>query len=240
MKQIFIRISLIVFSGILLASCFSPDSVTRNIRVIAKAEVNGKMVEGSAVMSIRWQAGGQGRMYARSDVEAVILELGSKKTVYITHTYLSDEGQTSTGYWPQYVAASLGIKRTVRVEDFPIISSANGKFTVSSKTSKTKSLPVFVSFGDEKRKETMFQVTPSNFSKSFGNNVIFKGLWFEFTDDPTTKKIQKRIPVMFNVNESYRKAFPFKDKNGKIIPSRDKKIPGKIHHTSFKHRSRKW
>jgi len=59
----------------LLSGCWSPDLVTRNIRVIVQAEVAGKVVEGSTVMSLRWQAGDNTRMYIASNAEAVVLEL---------------------------------------------------------------------------------------------------------------------------------------------------------------------
>ena len=81
-----------------LSGCFSNKSVTRNIRVIAQAEVNGKIVEGSAVMGVRWQSGGKGRMYIRTNTEAVILDLGSRGTVYVLNVYMSKNGLSNIGY----------------------------------------------------------------------------------------------------------------------------------------------
>lgn len=229
--------SLVLF--LLLAGCFSPDSVTRNIRVTAQAEVDGKIIEGSAVMGLRWKAGSNGRMYVQRNSEAIILELGDVGTIYILDSFIGKSGNNNTSYWPFYVASALGINRTVSLEDFSLINSAQGKFSISAEVSRMNTLPLMVSFMDESRRETMFEVKPSNFSHKFGPNVSFKGLWFEFTDDQPTDVIQQKLPLMFQAknNASYTKKYSLRDGNGKLIPISEKDLPQKVGKSSFKERS---
>lgn len=222
---------------LLVSGCFSPESVTRNIRVIAQAEVDGEIVEGSAVMGLRWEAGSNGRMYNKNNVEAVILELGKGKTVYITHSYISLDGTSNSGYWMPLVLKTFGMSGNGKLSDLPKLSSLEGRYPVKPLVGSRKKLPVMVSFSDEKKRETMFQVEPHEFSKVFGDNVRFLGLWFEFTEDLETELIIERLPVMFEVNESYHKAFPKRDKNGNLIPTRDAPLPRKLGKISFYQRS---
>lgn len=218
---------------LLLAGCFSPDSVTRNIRVTAQAEVDGNIVEGSAVMGVRWQAGSNGRVYRSSNIEAVTLELKGIATVYVTQSYLSNDGTTNRGYWTSYIPNALGINRSVREEDFELLKKASGKYRVLASKSKTNLLPLMVAFKDEKKRETMFRVEASKFPELFGRNVKFLGLWFEFTDVDETKLIRNRLPVMFEPNETFKGSFPHRDADGKLIPGRKKALPQKIGTTAF-------
>ena len=55
-----------------LAGCGSTETVTRRIRIIAKAEVEGKPVEGSTVMELTWRSTPEGRMYIEEHGEALI------------------------------------------------------------------------------------------------------------------------------------------------------------------------
>jgi len=234
------RKSLILLTAMfLLVGCSIPDTVTRNIRVIAQAEVGGKIVEGSAVMSIRWKSDGKehGRMQRSSNTEAVILELNDKHTVYVLDANIYPDGEWNISYWSSYIGdALIGKKRGIKLSDFDLIESASGRFTVLASNSIRKTMPVMVSFEDETKRETMFHVTPGNFSRKFGANAKFVGLWFEFTDDPITEVIEERLPRMFTIknNESYRKKFPTRDANGKRIPSSEYKFPQKFGKTAFK------
>lgn len=85
-------------------------SVTRNIRVTAKAEVAGKVLEGSSVMSIRWRPGPRGRMYMDLDAEVVALDLDGHGTVYVLPAVISKDGYASIGYWPCCLLAAVGAR----------------------------------------------------------------------------------------------------------------------------------
>lgn len=220
----------------MLGGCFSPESVTRNIRVIAQAEVDGKIVEGSAVMSLRWEPCCNGGMQPIRNTEAVVLELSNDHTVYVLDAYLGfRRGGANISYWTTYVASALGLNLTVELSDFPRIRNATGKYPVSASISNTKTMPVMVSFEDDAKRETMFQVTPENFSKIFGSNTKFIGIWFEFTDEPITELIEAKLPLMFRgVSESFRHKYPLKDANGKWIPNDQYQFPQKFGKTAFK------
>jgi len=242
MKILKLKFVFLAALALLLSGCFADDSVTRNIRVIAQAEVDGKTVEGSAVMSLRWVSDGKegGWMQPKSNTEPVILELNDKHTIYVLDAYLGvKRGGPNISYWTTYVASALGFNLTVRLSNFPTIKNASGRYPVDASISKTKTMPVMVSFADETKRETMFHVTHENFSQKFGSNAKFIGLWFEFTDDPITEMIEQRLPLMFQrkVNESYREKYPLKDKNGNLIPRSERKFPQFFGETAFKKKS---
>jgi hypothetical protein len=222
MEAFFSNVALLLIVSFIVAACseVEPESVTRNIRVIAQAEVDGNIVEGSAVMGLRWEPCCNGGMQPKHNTEAVILELDEKKTVYILDATIWPDGETDGAYWSTYVASALGLNLTVELSDFQIIRNATGRYPVLESISKTKTLPVMVSFENETKRETMFHVTPSNFSEKIGSNIKFVGLWFEFTEASPTVTIQRRLPLMFQrkVNESYREKYPSKDAAGKLIP----------------------
>lgn len=237
-KNLGTKIYLILLVIFALTSCSEnePDQVTRNIRVIVQAEVDGKIVEGSAVMGLRWEPCCNGGMRPKHNTEAVILELSSDQTVYVLDAYLGFKRSGSNiSYWTTYVASALGLNLTIELSDFSKIRNASGKYPVLASISNTKTLPVMVSFGDEAKRETMFQVTPENFPKIFGLNTKFIGISFEFTDEPVTELIEAKLPVMFrNVSEGFRQRYPLKDENGKWIPNDRYQFPQKFGKTAFK------
>lgn len=219
-----------------LSGCFFPESVTRNIRVIAQAEVDGKIVEGSAVMGLRWQAGDNGRMYIKTNTDAVILDLDDRGAVYILDGYMTDNNLSNFGYWPLLVMRTFGIKANGSLEDFPTLRSAQGRYPVKPLIGRPKTLPLMITFKDEAKLETMFEVKPEDFSKVLGSGVRFAGLWFEFTNDPVTEVIGHRLPIVVKPNDSYWTAFPKKDDQGNCIPSAKKAFPYKIGKSGFMHR----
>ena len=220
----------------LVSGCSQDNNVTRNIRVIAQAEVDGKIIEGSAVMSIRWEPCCNGGVQAKHNTEAVILELNDKHTVYVLDATIWPDGERNASYWSGYVGNALGVRSSARKSDFDLIRNATGKYPVLASISNTKTMPVMVSFKDETKRETMFHVTPENFSQNFGASVKFIGLWFKFTDDPITEAIEARLPRMFKTknNESWRKKYPLKDENGKLTPRDQYEFPQKFGKRSFK------
>lgn len=237
-ETFFSNVALLLIVCFAVAACSEaePESVTRNIRVIAQAEVDGKIVEGSAVMGLRWEPCCNGGMQPKHNTEAVILELSNEHTVYVLDAYLGfRRGGANISYWTTYVASALGLNLTVELNDFPKIRNATGKYPVLASISNTKTMPVMVSFEDDAKRETMFQVTSENFSKIYGSNTKFIGIWFEFTDEPITELIEAKIPLMFRgVSESFRHKYPLKDANGEWIPNDQYQFPQKFGKTAFK------
>ena len=231
-----VSLLLIVCFAVVACSEAEPESVTRNIRVIAQAEVDGKIVEGSAVMALRWEPCCNGGMQPKSNTEAVILKLDEHRYVYVLDADIGINSNISNiSYWTTYVPSVLGIKRTVRLSDFPLIQNASGRYPVAAENSWTKTMPVMASFSDESKRETMFRVTPENFSQQFGLNTKFVGLWFEFTDEPAGELIEAKLPIMFEkMNESFRKKYPLKDTSGKWIPNDQYEFPQMFGKTAFK------
>ena len=162
-----------------LAGCGSSETVTRRIRIIAKAEVDGKEVEGSTVMELTWRAGG-GRMYHEPYGEALVPELNGRGTVYILPTFINpDDGQFGIGYWFGAVNQTLGIEGNGQIGDLPVIEAANGKYPVSG-IGKKRFMPLMVSFRDEIRKDSIFQVFPDSFENTFGQGVKLTSITVAF------------------------------------------------------------
>jgi len=211
-----------------LASCKdeTPKSVTRNIRVSAQAEVAGKLVEGASVMSIRWRPGPQGAMHIDSNTEAVALDLDGRGVVFVLDGWLPRDDRLNGAYWPYYLLRAIGAKSGQgTVEELPMIRGASGRYEVSARISRTNTLPIMVSFTDETKRETMFEVRPEGFGKVFGPDVRFLGIWMEFTDDPATETIQQRLPVMWHLNESYKQAYRLYGEDGKLIAGKNMALP---------------
>ena len=219
----------------LLSGCWSPESVTRNIRVIVQAEVAGKVVEGSAVMSLRWQAGDNTRMYIASNAEAVVLELPGRGTVYVLNMTIGDDGRSNISYWPIQVMRSFGIKGNGSLKDFPKLEALEGRYPVQVRNDRygPKQMPLMVAFTDETKRETIFEVKPDDFPAVFGADVRYVGMWFEFTEDDATDYILKRMPIGVNPNDSYYASFSGRGADGRPISSQDYPFTHKISHKAF-------
>lgn len=222
---------------VILSGCSFDDTVVRNIRIIVQAEVDGEIVEGSAVMGIRWKSGRAGAMHVRTNTEAVILELKNRGTVYVTDVYMSPNGTTNRSYWPLLIVKYFGLDTRHAYsteEELPKIRSLEGRYPVKPLVGPLREMPVMVSFRDEAKRETMFRVKPGDFSRVFGSGVHYVGMWFEFTDDePTDSGLRKRLPILWNANPSYRKTFPLRKANGDLFAGVEKALPQKIGNTSF-------
>lgn len=177
-----------------LAGC-GDETVTRRIRVIAKAEVAGKPVEGSTVMEITWRGTSDGRMFIENHGEALILELDGHGTAFILPTSLDNERRLTPNYWAYVLLRSIGIEGQGQREDFPKLESAQGRYPVTG-IGNTPRLPLIVRFANENRKDSVRQVLPENFESAFGSGAKFVGIEFEFTDDPPTEILAERLPML--------------------------------------------
>ncbi|MCP4074470.1 MAG: hypothetical protein GY742_22530, partial [Hyphomicrobiales bacterium] len=188
----------------------------------------------SAVMGLRWQASDRGRMYISTNTEAVILDLDGRGTVYVLNARMGNNNRAYISYWPYLILRTFGMKGNGKLKDFPRLRSAQGRYPVEPLVGGPPQLPLMVAFRDETKRETMFEIKPGDFAGVFGSDVRFAGLWFEFTDDPVTNAIIERLPLMMGkVNPSYRKAFPLRDRNGKLIPAVDHAFPQKLGKPAF-------
>lgn len=230
-----IRTGLFGAGAFALVGCISPKSVTRNIRVIAQAEVAGKVVEGSAVMSLRWKAGDGTKMYNSSNAEAVVLDLDGRGTVYVLNAWGQVNGSINIGYWHSLVRKTFGIKGNGKLSDFPKIEALQGRYAVRPIVGDGR-LPIMASFTDEAKFETAFEVKPDDFPTLFGEDVRFLGMWFELTDDPETSIIPERLPIAVKLNASFWDAFPKRGADGKLISGKDYAFPQKMGPTPFFYR----
>jgi hypothetical protein len=205
-----------------LAGCWDDGRVVKRIKVIAKAEVDGKPVEGSSVAELQWRPRGDGGMDADEQGEAVVLELAGKGTVYVLSMTLRDDGLNNTHVWPTQVTRAVGIDGGTHKEDLQRIKGLQGQRPFIP-GEKGQLLPVMVAFKDETDFRSVYRVLPKEFSKHFGAGVKFLGVEFEVTDEPVTQVLAKRLPVLLEKDravadpEIMKKAFvdwPFNYKVG--------------------------
>lgn len=229
-----VLVSGVVGMSVLLSGCWLfPETVTRQIRVVAQAEIAGTVVEGSAVIGMRWVPGDQGRMYIKSNVDSIVLDLPGRGTVYVLNAWMAPPGMVNGGYWPLHVLRHFGMQANGHRDDFPTLRKLRGRYQVDPFEEGLKGLPVMVAFTDETRRETMFHVHPNRFADHFGADVRFVSLWFEFTQDEPTDILPQRLPVAIVPNESFYSAFPLRDANGDLIPLRDYAFPQKFPKSVF-------
>jgi hypothetical protein len=99
--------------------------VTRHIKIIATAEVDGKQVQGFTVMELKWRATSSGRMYQSEKGEALILELAGRGTVYVLNSTQAPDGNINSGILGAMVNQAVGVKwATARENELPLIESA--------------------------------------------------------------------------------------------------------------------
>jgi hypothetical protein len=213
-----------------LAGCFDGESVSRRIKLIATAEVDGKQVQGSTVIELTWRASGP-RMYESEKGEALILELAGRGTVYVLSRAHYKNGNINAGIVGILVNKSMGLKwpATARREEFPIIREAAGRFTIRPLDDQN-SFPLMVAFKDESRKDSIYEVRPDEFAKHFGADVKFVGLEFEFTDEPITDALKKRLPMLEERNQS--NVFP-RDPDGQTTRYSKRPFPKKMSENMF-------
>jgi hypothetical protein len=210
-------------ASLLLAGCWGDGRVVKRIKVIAKAEVDGKPVEGSSVVELQWRPRGDGGMDSDGQGEAVILELPGHGTLYVLEFIVAQDGRSTSGFWNSQVQEAAGISGGVNKADLPKIAALQGRFPFLDVGEGESLLPVIVAFKDETDFRSVYRVSPEEFSKHFGAGVKFLGVEFEVTDEPVTEVLAKRLPVLLEKDravadpEIMKKAFvdwPFNYKVG--------------------------
>jgi hypothetical protein len=202
-----------------LAGCWGDERVVKRIKVIAKAEVDGKVVEGSSVAEVKWRPRGDGGMDADEQGEAVVLELAGKGTVYVLSMVMTDDGSGTGSIWTFQVPRAVGITGGVHKEDLVKCKELQGRFQFNPGTKGTV-LPVMVAFKDESDFRSVYRVLPEDFSKHFGAGVKFLGVEFEVTDEPVTEVLAKRLPILLKPFPKQRSDALHKP-DGRLKPSRE-------------------
>ncbi|PDS96020.1 hypothetical protein CO659_21160 [Rhizobium sp. S9] len=180
-----------------LAGCLSGEKVKIRYRVIAWLEVDGKPFQASTVMEVHYArvtnsltgAGGATRLYG----EALIADIPGKGTFYIMPVK-HEQGGTLAQFWETAILLTLGTKSSIgmlKPEDFELMRAASGQMKV--KTFRGSEHPAFVSFGDESKPKTIFEIQPDRLDEVFPG-VRFIGLDILITDAPISKMLRDRLP----------------------------------------------
>jgi hypothetical protein len=202
-----------------LAGCFWSGDVVKRIKIIAKAEVDGKPVEGSTVMELRWRPRGDGGVMAYNLGEALVLKLDGRGKVYILNAFVGSDGLVNTSVWVEQFEIAAGLKGGLNHKKVEIIDALEGKFPFRQLASGATH-PLMVAFKDESVFRSVYRVMPEDFAKHFGAGVKFVSLEFETTDEPLTKTLAKELPVL----TEKEKAVPdseFRHANGDLISQFD-------------------
>jgi hypothetical protein len=225
------RAVLLSAAALPLAGCWGDERVVKRVKVIAKAEVDGKVVEGSSVAEVQWRPRGDGGMDADEQGEAVVLELAGKGTVYILSMTFQEDGFDNTHIWPSQVSRAVGLKGGIHKEDLPKIESLKGRFAFIPRD-KFQIIPVIVAFKDETEFRSIYRVLPEDFSKHFGAGVKFLGVEFEVTDEPVSEVLAKRLPMLLQPARGATDK-EIKDSNGNRLSFKDKPFQFKIGTMTF-------
>jgi hypothetical protein len=185
--------------GLMLSQC-GGESAAMRYRVIATAEVDGKQVEGSTVMEVKYRrvehsligAGGGTTLYG----EALILDLKGRGTVFILSVEHQKQ-QVMAQIYEDGILLTFGVRTSIgglKDEDFARLRQAKGRRPFSfALVDKSTRLPAFVAFRDEKTPNTIYEVDPQRMDSSFPG-VRFISLDIEITDAPVTKVLKQRLP----------------------------------------------
>jgi hypothetical protein len=199
--------------GVVLAGCQDPRSSTVRYRVIATVEVDGKPVEKSTVMEIKYRTfdnqdvnwfiaavTGMSRTLTSTQQygEALIIDLGDRGMAFLlprTYTpYGPGTGSFTSGIYDTSLLLTFGItNKLFRLDenDHARLRNVKGRFPL--KTRHPDVHPAMTALSDEKNPETLFQVDPHNMEASF-SGVRLVGIDIEITNDPVTSKLPQRLP----------------------------------------------
>ncbi len=230
----------VVLAGCLMLAGCGGESVTKRFRVIATAEVDGEIVEGSTVMEVTYTRVTKSLMGAGGAVdlkgEALILDLKDKGTVYILpwEHYAPNVHGSIKDIYEYLVPASLGIKNsfgTFSDQDYEVLRSASGrhKFKQLKDDDGRIRRPLMISFASDGEPGTIYEVEPESLNDYF-SGARFIDLEFEFTDTPVTDRLSERLPWL--ANQAVRDLFP-RDPPGKQRAEREKPLAYKIARTHF-------
>lgn len=228
----------VVLAGCLMLAGCGGESVTKRFRVIATAEVDGEIVEGSTVMEVTYTRVTKSLMGAGGAVdlkgEALILDLKDKGTVYILPWEHSRVDGSLSEIYHYLLPASLGIKigyGAFAEREYRILRAATGRYSFKRLTASDGALRhlAFVAFENEQDPTTIYEVEPETIGDYF-SGVRFLDLEFEFTDAALTDRLAQRLTW---VRAKGRKsAFP-RDPPGQRRAYRDQPIAYKITEEHF-------
>lgn len=200
--------------SVVLARCQDPRSATVRYRVIATVEVDGKPVEKSTVMEIKyrnvddpnvnwfiWAVTGMSSTltYTEEHGEALIIDLGDRGTAFLLPATYSPGGSIGTGnfssgFYDTSLLITFGITNKLLLmdaNDFARLRNVKGRFPL--KTRHPDVHPAMAALSNEKNPGTIFQVDPHNMEASF-SGVRLVGIDIEITKDPVTSKLPQRLP----------------------------------------------
>ena len=193
-------------------------------KLIVEVEVNGKVVQGSAVTSIHWWPnsfgkGGHGgaRWLSKVKGEAVVVDLGKGRYLFALLSY-----PRNTEYIEHLATRSL-YKSTKRVwgnKAFARVLSHKGKEPI---VVPRDVYPMMVTFEDIADPSSVKQVNPNNLEGTFGPGYKLKSITLEITDEPVTAgKVEAVLGWFYDVNRVVPKANldEYRRKYGQSVPGK--------------------
>ena len=219
-------------AGLSLSACGSGSNVTKRIKIIAMAEVDGKRVEGTSVTEITWRPRGDGGMNVDDVGEALLLELAGRGTVYVLSAVHQLNGLINTGIWDNQISYVLGVKGATTTDHLGPIEALQGRYPFKT-TPSGVSFPLMVAFRDEREFRSVYRVEPEKFSQYFGAGVKFIGVDFEITDEPVTEGVVvKRLPILLRHGGAAIES-EIRDSKGDLLAYVDKPFKYKIGTETF-------
>lgn len=197
LKAITRRSLLASLTALPLAGCESGEKVKVRYRAIASLEADGRPFQASTVMEVHYArvtnsligAGGATRLYG----EALIADIPGKGTFYLLPVKHEKQGVLSQ-FWETAILLTLGIKSSIgmlKTEDFETMRKASGWMRL--KTFSGSEYPAMISFHDESKPKTIFEIDPRRLDKVFPG-VRITGLEIQITDEPVSTVLRDRLP----------------------------------------------
>ena len=233
MEAIYRRSVIASLAALPLTSCQSGEKAKVRYRVLAWFEVDGRPFYASTVMEIQYArvtnslvgAGGATRLYG----EALIADIPGKGTLYIM-PIKHEKGGSLGQFWETAMLLTLGTKSSIgmlKPEDLELMRTASGQMKV--KTFRGSEYPALVSFRDESKPKTIFEIQPDRLGDVFPG-VRFVGLDILITDAPVTRMLRDRLPWL---NTPVRQAVFDRDPPGHVRPERDRPLGFKVTNAHF-------
>jgi hypothetical protein len=187
-------LSPILLPALALAGCGS-DPVGHALppdrfRLTAEVETPEGVKTGSSVVEVQWTTppkmfGSQAKSGYTIKGEAVAVDLPRGQTLFVLLS-----SPTSVD-WAAHALDGTGLelpqgKRDASVHPVPR--------TVGLRANEVDNYPYFVRFRDPRDPKTVEQVDPDNLAKRFGPGTKLRALTVQFTTEPVTNGIARRLP----------------------------------------------
>ena len=187
-------------AALALPGCWKPVYSWRQ-KLTIEVEANGKSYSGASVIRVSWNEAYGRQLTGRANEsrmsgEAAFVEIADKGALFALLSSPHDRGDPRrAAFWALGYAPKPGFSP----ESFKALSRAQGRVAELSRDQ----YPMLVMFENIADPKTVREVDPQNLAEAFGAGVNLKRMTLEITDEPTTSKIEAKLPWLKEINGGY-------------------------------------